>query len=370
MRRVLLVTGGPSSSSLVGYAIGVAESLSKSASVAVFDGQRLSTSEESLLQNRETDLPESRLLETTIGAARYARFLSGHGDEYDVVHFCSQRLAFLARNPKRDVVTVHDIFPFGLERISPQLRRAYDTSVVNSVLHKWFALSMRLLRTRNVGIISDSQYILRQVSGEFGVTPDRIRVVPFPLSSQLKPSGRSFARSGLRIPESALVVLSVSTDEPRKNLAALYYLVNTSRVTFTLLRVGPFDASCVRPERRNWVVHLERVPPNVLAWCYSASDLLFFPSWAEGFGVPIVEGMRFGLPIVCSDADALSEVAEGIAVQVPPDALQDMTDAVESLLTHRSETQVRTERGRVRATLYEAGRLGYAFENAYNELLA
>lgn len=368
-RRVLLVTGGPPWGSLVAYAHGVAEAIRDYYEVTIFDGTRALPGSTQDSPPPHVGSDRGRVAESAYSSVRYIAFLTRHARQYDIVHFCSQRLAFLATNRHRDIVTVHDVFPYGLERILPELRRSYETRTFDTLLHKWFWLSMSSASWKNLAIIADSQFTSRELIREFGYPQERVQVIPFPLSSGPVSSNKQSARQRLGLEQSRAVVLSVSTNEPRKNLEATYSLLNRISLPITLLRVGPFAVEKVRSDRRGWIRQLVAISPAMLADCYAASDVLFAPSWAEGFGVPILEAMRFGLPVVCSTAEAFAEIAQGVAALVPANALDEQVEMVEHVITNPLEFTLSSILGKERAKDSEPSKLGREFVRVYGVLL-
>jgi glycosyltransferase involved in cell wall biosynthesis len=94
------------------------------------------------------------------------------------------------------------------------------------------------------------------------------------------------------------------------------------------------------------------VPDDLLPALYSAAEVFAFPSLYEGFGLPILEAMACGTPVVASRASCLPEVAEGAAVLIDPTNVDGLADALQRVLTDPTLRQGLTQRGRERAAQY------------------
>jgi glycosyltransferase involved in cell wall biosynthesis len=94
------------------------------------------------------------------------------------------------------------------------------------------------------------------------------------------------------------------------------------------------------------------VPDEMLPAIYSAAEVLAFPSLYEGFGLPVLEAMACGTPVVASRASCLPEVADGAALMIDPTSVEGLSTALEQLLTDAEQRARLIERGRQRASEY------------------
>ena len=166
-------------------------------------------------------------------------------------------------------------------------------------------------------IVTDTAAVADEVVAHFGIRPERVSVVPL----------------GVELPDAATpmvrdrpYLLTVATLEPRKNLVLLAEAFRRSGLGRTpdLVVVGRAGWG-ERPEHVEVVSGLD---DSGLAAAYAGADALLLPSLYEGFGLPVVEAMQSGLPVVCSDLPVLREVSGGFATYVDPHDVQAWANAI------------------------------------------
>lgn len=137
-------------------------------------------------------------------------------------------------------------------------------------------------------------------------------------------------------------ILFVGTLEPRKNLVFLLEVVfqlKTQIPDIRLIVAGRFgwgaDAlfNCVKERQLTQnVIFLGSVPDNDLAQLYSAASIFVFPSLYEGFGLPVVEAMGAGTPVIASNTSSIPEASGDAAILLPPDNTDIWAEAIFTLL--------------------------------------
>lgn len=175
-----------------------------------------------------------------------------------------------------------------------------------------------------------------------GIAARRVRVVPWSVATPVATDtdvDNTRRRHGLHAP----YVLWVGTVEPRKNLGAVvraWRRLHDSGSAAELVLVGPRgwgeDLDRLVGADRAGVHLLGFVPPGELAALYRGADALCYPSRAEGFGMPVLEAMVQGTPVVTTASTATAEVAgtDGTAgVLVEPDDIAGITRALEHITT-------------------------------------
>jgi glycosyltransferase involved in cell wall biosynthesis len=175
---------------------------------------------------------------------------------------------------------------------------------------------------------------------------DKVVVVPYAAASEFRPLSRDAAaraveeRHALQGP----FILSVGDIQPRKNhiglIKAFAKLVKAyPQLKHKLVLVGKptwFAAKVEEAARESGVADRIRfmgfVPDAELLQLYNACDVFVFPSFYEGFGLPVLEAMACGRAVVCSDASALPEVVDGAAILFDPYSVDKMVRAIGDIL--------------------------------------
>lgn len=174
--------------------------------------------------------------------------------------------------------------------------------------------------------------------------PASARCLPagnFRLGAELHPSVALSGQNPLQsLP--GFVVLAVGTIEPRKNyqviLDALDLLWDKHDVSLAI--VGRSGWCCddilkrlqEHPQQGGRLLHLDNADDATLAACYQHADALVCASWAEGFGLPIVEGLRYGAPVLASAIDAFEEVGGDACRYFAPDRPEELAEILEELV--------------------------------------
>nr|WP_314490230.1 glycosyltransferase family 1 protein [uncultured Pseudomonas sp.] len=232
------------------------------------------------------------------------------------------------------VATFHDLSPFTWPQChTPQLGRFLRTELTQTV-------------KRADRLITDSEFTRQELAAYFNWPLERIDAVPLASSAEFHPRDEAeltptLARHGLRPRGYSLFV---GTIEPRKNIGTLLdayqQLPLPLRLRFPLVLTGyqgwRSEAIHQRLEsasREGWARYLGFVPGNELPLLFAGARLFTFPSLYEGFGLPVLEAMSSGVPVVCSTTSSLPEVAGEAALMC--DALD--VDALTELIARGLE---------------------------------
>ena len=260
----------------------------------------------------------------------------------------------LLRGPLRQgrppfVMTVHDLVPVRWPETMPGWHRRYT----GRFIHKMLDAADR--------IIAPSQDTADDLNALLHVPPERIRVVPNGVDAQ-------FFGTPLSAPvERAPYVLFVGTPEPRKNLARLVSAM-------AILRKRGFSENLVVVGAGGWgdgippgpAIHqIGRVTDEELHTLYTNATCLALPSLHEGFGLPALEAMAAGTPVVAGRSGALPEVTGGAAVLVDPESATAIADGIERAAAEKSRL---VPIGRLRAKDFSWERAAALTAEVYREL--
>ncbi len=260
----------------------------------------------------------------------------------------------------RRVVTVHDVTFMILPQRYPLVRRLYMEGLTRAAVRVADA------------IITPSQAVRRDVIERLGVPGERVVAVPEAAGPQYVPVEDADALGRLRwkhhLPTT--FILSVGSLEPGKNRGRLlraYARLRQAGVDCPLVIAGQaawrFERDFELVGRLGLDEHvrfLGYVPDEELPGLYSAATLFVFPSLYEGFGLPVLEAMACGAPVVTSKGSALEEVAGDAALLVDPLDTDALAAAMRRLLSDEAF------RGRLRARGLERARQ-FSWERSAHE---
>jgi alpha-1,3-rhamnosyl/mannosyltransferase len=195
-----------------------------------------------------------------------------------------------------------------------------------------YGVAVRLAVRNAQRIIVCSQAVRGDLEQLLKVPPERVTVIPGAAAPVFRPSSDAAVRQTrelYRVPQR--YILHVGVNKPHKNLETLleayhrYYTRTPAEGRASLVLVGEHDPRYVTPRR--WaaqlglarsVLALGNVPDEDLRDLYTGASCVAVPSLYEGFGLPVLEAMACGAPVVCSSSSALPEVAGEAAIQLDP----------------------------------------------------
>ncbi|UAK24973.1 glycosyltransferase family 4 protein [Sphingomonas nostoxanthinifaciens] len=163
-------------------------------------------------------------------------------------------------------------------------------------------------------------------------------------------------------------LLVVGSVEPRKNIARLCAAYAASGTTLPLVIVGkdgPEIASLAAALATPGVVRLPYLPPATLTALIGQARALLMPSLAEGFGLPVVEAMALGTPVLTSDHGALAETAGGAALLADPHDVSALAAAIRRIATDDALCADLAARGTVNAHRFTPARFGERLDALY-----
>jgi glycosyltransferase involved in cell wall biosynthesis len=259
----------------------------------------------------------------------------------DVLHCPTYRGPIRTATPL--VVTVHDVAVFRHPEAFPRWTRTYSRFAVPRVL--------RAARR----VLAVSEFTAAELEAVLGVPREKIVVTPNAVDAVFSPDGPRADGD---------YVLAVGTLEPRKNLSRT--IEATARLGLELRIVGASGWGGVAAEGGN-VRRLGEISDEELARQYRGALCVAYPSLYEGFGIPVLEAMACGAPVVTSAGGATEEVAGAAAVLVDPLDVAAIADGIETAIGRRDELRLL---GLERARVYswdETARLTVA---AYREAAA
>lgn len=247
------------------------------------------------------------------------------------------------------VVTVHDLVAYQYPGTIPWKYGVYM---------RW--LIRRVVRAAS-RVITDSTSVRDSVRDILGAAPGRLDVVPLGVSDRFRDPGKDAVDAVVRrlgVPRP--YILFVGNLEPRKNLPGLLQAFRAVRATGDgalhlvvagklAWKSGPLRDELDAPDLAGRVHVTGYVAPDDLPALYAGAEVFAFPSFWEGFGLPVLEAMACGTPVVAADVASIPEVCGGAAVLVDPHSPESIADAILTLLRDPSRRAGLVQRGRGRA---------------------
>jgi glycosyltransferase involved in cell wall biosynthesis len=253
--------------------------------------------------------------------------------------------------PSPFVFTIHDLSHIYCRENSNALIRLYYRTILKRACH----------RARR--ILTVSEFTRGQVLEWSGLAPASVVNVSCGVDSEYRPDGERFESS---FP----YLLCVSNRKPHKNEYRLLAAFARSKIAsdLHLILTGTLTrelAGCIAQFHLEERVHLiGKVPEAKLPALYRGARALVFVSLYEGFGLPLLEAMACGTPVITSNVTAMPEIAAGAACLVDPTSLGDIAAGIEQITGDSCLREELREKGLARAAQFSWERTAHAVRQA------
>ena len=276
---------------------------------------------------------------------------------------------FLPANVESGIITVHDLSVFRFPETHPAERiLAFEREFLKSL-------------SRAGHVITDTQTIRKELIETFDIAPDMVSTVPLGVDPTFKPRPAPVVANILETLglKPGKYGLCVSTLEPRKKitelLAAWRALPKSVRDRYPLVLCGgagwrndELQTEVANGVAEKWLRHLGFVDETLLPDIYAGAALFIYPSIYEGFGLPPVEAMASGVPVMVSHHSCLPEVCGDAARYFDPDDAAAFATAIETNLLDSDWRAETVERGLVRARQFSWERCVAETVDVYQKL--
>ncbi|MGB6942154.1 MAG: glycosyltransferase family 1 protein [Bryobacteraceae bacterium] len=270
----------------------------------------------------------------------------------DLFHGLNQRLG--TAHHRRSVTTFHDLFVISGDYSTPEFRER-------------FTAQARAAANRSDLIIAVSAFTARQVEQLLHVEPSKLRVIPH--------GTRPAPLPPVSVPREP-IILSVGAIQRRKNILRLVEAFELAPAGWQLFLAGSFGfeaeealARIARSSRKQDIQVLDYVTRAELEELYQRASIFAFPSLDEGFGMPVLDAMARGIPVLTSNRSAMPEVAGDAALLVDPTDVHSISDGLVHLATNADlrDTLIRAGKARAKEFTWEKS-IGATWK-IYQELL-
>lgn len=254
------------------------------------------------------------------------------------------------RSPVPFVFALHDLNHIKVQEKSSRLRKAYYEYVIRPACH-------HALR-----IVTVSEFSKHEIAEWAGVDPRRIIVV----GNGVDPA---FSPNGVKCEFGFPYLLYVGNNKPHKNLRRLLEAFASSGVAKDLHLVlsgspdGSLRSLIARRRLEGRVIFVGLIPDNELAAYYRGAVALVFPSLYEGFGLPVLEAMGCGTPVLTSNVTSLPEVAGDAALLVDPYDVEAIADGLRRLVENGTLREELRQKALARANLFSWDRTAEQVRN-------
>ena len=270
---------------------------------------------------------------------------------------------------KNHVVTIHDISPID------------HPEWFSSRFAAWYQFLLPKLARRVEKIITDSNFTLSRLVDVLKIPEEKIQVIPLGVSDNFQPinqRGINHVQAKYKITKP--YVLSLGSIEPRKNIKGItqaWESIYHEIPEFELVIVGDVGFPFRDPEfdrSTPGAKMLGRVEDADLPGLYSGASCFIYPSIYEGFGLPILEAMACGTPVISSNTTSLPEVAGDACLLINPYDTDEISETIQKILQDANLREDLRTRGLLRAKQFSwdktAAQVWNTLETAYQDIFS
>lgn len=321
------------------------------------------------------DVPDCPSIVSTLPSREFSHILWSQAlilkrkdlQKFDLIHNPAQYPVSPKIN-KKYIITIHDLIPI--------LYPEYVGNIYSLQAKLFYPIAMKSASK----IITDSYHTKKDIIKLYRIPDKKIEVIYPGVSDHFSPASneeklRVRNKFNLNIP----FILFIGAIEPKKNLELLlkaFYLCQKEKSNLHLVIAGKkawkYQTVFAQIEQLNLgekIRFLDFIPYEDLPALYSSAEVFVFPSRYEGFGLPPLEAMKCGTPVITSNISSLPEIVGEEGMMVSPD---DHEELAESILKILSDQQLRSELssyGLKRAALFSWRNTGQKTLEVYNTVL-
>jgi len=256
-----------------------------------------------------------------------------------------------------------DILPSGLPKTIFKVLSVLDLTHLyfpqtmanyNLLIHNLFFLSS--LKNSN-HIITISNFIKKDLIEHFHIPSEKITTVYLGVDDKFHMIEKEEVLSALnQFSITRPYILSVGTIEPKKNYIRLLQAYKALKTDLDLVIVGQkgWKANDIfktidKLGLKERVKILGYVQIDDLPYLYNGAEVFVFPSLYEGFGLPLIEAMACGVPVICSNTSSLDEIGGDAALKFNPESIDELVSQIENLINNQTLKETLRNKGRERA---------------------
>jgi glycosyltransferase involved in cell wall biosynthesis len=306
-------------------------------------------------------LAQSSLLWRSFGIVKQLK-----KDAVQLYHGLSQELPFgISSSGIKSIVTIHDLIYLRFPKYYPFIDR---------IIYKFKA---KYACKHADGIVAISENTKRDLVELLNVPAEKIKVIYQSCDESFKQEFSSEVKLQIRdnyqLPPKYL--LNVGTIEPRKNLMLIVKALAMLPSDVSLVVIGKFQAYAVEVQQeinrlnlKDRVLFLKNVSFLDLPVIYQLASLFVYPSFYEGFGIPIIEALYSKVPVIAATGSCLEEAGGPDSIYINPNDPEELSVAIRSVLTSDDKRSKMIEQGLKFAQQFDKIIVSYELEKYYQEI--
>jgi glycosyltransferase involved in cell wall biosynthesis len=295
----------------------------------------------------------------------FKQFLEALGA--DLVHFCMPQQPIGYRGAH--VTTIHDLI----------LLRAYNSDKNWFTYHAKQLVGRFVFKTvarRSAHILTPTHYVKNEFAAFAGINPDKITV-----TYEGCDIGDITPKAYKPLVDASFITY-VGQQSDYKNIKRLmqaHQKIRKTKIELQLVLIGSLSGKNGEPLRRNkaWaerqgyqgIIYTDFLPDDQMRWCLAHAEAYVFPSLMEGFGLPALEAMASGAPVVASNATCIPEVCGDAAEYFDPTNTDDMAAAILRVITNPARRKELIDRGVAQVQRYSWRRMAEQTHAVYMDAL-
>lgn len=232
-----------------------------------------------------------------------------------------------------------------------------------------YAYVVKHVARKSSQLITPSAFVKDDIADYAGISPDKITVT-YEAAESISDTAKPVSSL-----QNTKFIMYVGRPTPHKNLERLigaFQLLRAQHPNLYLVLAGKKDANyrVIEQQSHDNVVFTDFVSEGELRWLYENCLAYVFPSLSEGFGLPGLEAMAHGAPVISSNATCLPEIYGSAAHYFDPLDIQAMADAINEVLTDKGLRKSLVEAGNVRVISYSWRRMAEQTLEVYRKVLS
>ncbi|AEK19266.1 glycosyl transferase group 1 [Methanococcus maripaludis X1] len=322
------------------------------------------------LKNISIHDPFKRILKKTSTYSWYLfinYYLSKKNLDLDIIHNPDNSSLFINLKNKK-IVTIYDIMAFKFPKVSDPVTR-----------FRYRILLYKTLKSSDK-IITISNHTKLDLMNYFKIPEDKIKVIYLAANQTYKKLGKNEINEILKKYDlNNPFILYVGGLAPNKNIERLlesYNIIKNKEISQKLILTGVKrhnSTSALKTIKKlnlqNDVIFTGYVPDEDLPGLYNAADLFVYPSLYEGFGLPPLEAMQCGTPVITSNTSSLPEVVGDAGIMINPYDVDELANKMYEVLTNEKLRKEMSKKGLERAKLFSWKKCAEEHLKVYEEVL-